>query len=112
MAHMEKDITAKQRGWRVEVGGDTWYVPGDVVDVPDWLRSGRVIARAPDESMLDMWAFERLSACVRSYVGPGEITEVEVVEGYFGRYSAPGYLDCTDWQFDKTLRGIREALND
>jgi hypothetical protein len=27
----------------------------------------------------------------------GEVESYKVVEGWFARYSAPGYLDCTEW---------------
>jgi hypothetical protein len=31
------------------------------------------------------------------YLENNRISNVERVEGYFSRLSAPGYLDCTDW---------------
>lgn len=108
MSHMEPDISAKQRGWRVEVNHETWYVPGDVVPVPGFIKLG--VPMPVDEN--EAGVPDVLAKRLRDYVGLGSISEIEAIEGYFGRWSAPGYLDCTEWQFDKTLRGIREALQD
>ena len=29
---------------------------------------------------------------------------------YAGRLSAPGYLDCTDWEFETNLRRLEQSL--
>ena len=29
---------------------------------------------------------------------------------YAGRYSADGYMDCTDWEFDTNLRRLERSL--
>lgn len=29
---------------------------------------------------------------------------------YAARYSAPGYLDCTAWEFDRNLRRLRRSV--
>lgn len=107
---MEKDITAKQRGWRVETrDAGTCYVPGDVQNVPDYMRPG-VAMQVDGNGMVEV--FDAVRNKLAPYVPGTEIFEIEVVEGYFGRWSAPGYLDCTEWQYDKTLRGIRDALSE
>ena len=31
---------------------------------------------------------------------------------YAGRYSAPGYMDCTDWHYGKNLRQLKRELRD
>jgi hypothetical protein len=31
---------------------------------------------------------------------------------YAGRYSAPGYLDCTDWNYSKNRREMARELRD
>jgi NAD-dependent SIR2 family protein deacetylase len=31
---------------------------------------------------------------------------------YAGRYSAPGYLDCTDWSYDANKRRLEKELRD
>ena len=39
-----------------------------------------------------------------------EVTE-EIISGWFARYSAPGYLDCTDWMgpYGSKSEAIREV---
>lgn len=31
---------------------------------------------------------------------------------YAGRYSASGYLDCTDWEFDANKRRLKQTLRE
>lgn len=31
---------------------------------------------------------------------------------YAGRYSAPGYMDCTDWEYGKNKRALIRELKD
>ncbi len=31
---------------------------------------------------------------------------------YAGRYSAPGYMDCTSWSYGKNLRALKRELRD
>ena len=31
---------------------------------------------------------------------------------YAGRYSAPGYMDCTDWSYSRNKRGLARELRD
>lgn len=35
----------------------------------------------------------------------------ELKMGYYGRYSAPGYMDCTDWVAGETLAIVNEQLD-
>ena len=42
----------------------------------------------------------------------GEIESHEVVDGYGARLSAPGYLDCTDWNvFDTEEEAIKDLID-
>jgi hypothetical protein len=36
----------------------------------------------------------------------------EAVEGYYGRYSAPGYMDCTSWHRADSEEALLEELNE
>lgn len=48
-----------------------------------------------------------------AYIDSGSTIEsVTVVRGYFGRYSAPGYLDCTEWEYDTNLRRLKKTLRE
>lgn len=85
MAFMKQEITGLEHGFRVETTVGTWYVPSsvetDLTKLADYVEG---TIRAPED--------------------------VEEVYGYFGRMSAPGYLDCTDWIFDETEAGVRSEL--
>lgn len=52
-------------------------------------------------------------AQVADYAENRECWEIEQVNGYAGRLSAPGYLDCTDWigPFDSAKDARREVIN-
>lgn len=39
-------------------------------------------------------------------------TFCKLPDQYAGRYSAPGYLDCTDWEFDINKRRLERTLRD
>jgi hypothetical protein len=107
MSHMQKFVTEKMLGWRVETHQGTQFVPGDVVDVPDWLRLEHPILDT--DASFDAGTFEMFRASLQSYV-EGTIISIAAIHGYFGRWSAPGYMDCTEWTFGRSLRDIREQL--
>lgn len=48
---------------------------------------------------------------VRETYDPRDVTEVGI-RGFFGRYSAPGYLDCTEWDFDASESKLLARLNE
>lgn len=37
---------------------------------------------------------------------------IEVFDGYYGRLSAPGYMDCADWVWGNTEAEVRVTLDD
>lgn len=41
--------------------------------------------------------WECICSQVRDYTDGEPVSEVSARSGYCGRYSAPGYMDCTDW---------------
>jgi len=41
---------------------------------------------------------------------PSDLVKVTKVNGFFGRYSAPGYMDATDWVFGKTQEECEAEL--
>jgi len=53
---------------------------------------------------------------VLTYGGEEEVLTLEDVvyikSAWWGRYSAPGYLDCTDWQYDTNRRRLERTLRD
>lgn len=50
------------------------------------------------------------SADVLMYCDATVVYEVETKEGYGARFSAPGYMDCTDWAFFEQLDEACEFL--
>ena len=102
---MEPEITVKQRGWRIETKQGSTFLPGSVVDPPAYIKTGKVI----DEGDL---GFTEIADEVSAYTDGGKVLEVEVVEGYFYRLSAPGYLDCTDWSVARTLKEAKDDLKE
>ena len=108
MDFMQQQITNKQRGWLVETGYcGTFAVPGDVVGVPSCLRTDFAIDDWPTRNLLA----DRLADYVEGSVD-ASTDSITVVHGYFARMSAPGYMDCTEWTFHKTVREARDHLRD
>jgi hypothetical protein len=116
VSHLENQITEKMRGWSVETrDAGACFVPGDVVSVPDWLKSGEPILLETDSEgkhRADREVFEVFRSRLSAYVKGRTILAIEVCEGYFARLSAPGYLDCTSWSFYNTKKEARDALRD
>lgn len=101
---MKVEILRKARHWAVECNhGETHYVPSNVVSVSDNWKDG---ARFEPGNTF----FEIIASTLREYV-PSEPEAIEVTKpGYLGRYSMPGYLDCTDWEFSTSLRKLQASL--
>lgn len=103
MSHMQPEITDKGYHWEIDTQAGIWYVPGDVAPVPDWVRFGPLIQ--------DDWV-AMFEDHLSQFIEPNwdHVNSIRVVQGYCGRMQAPGYLDSTDWSFDRTLKGIRDQL--
>lgn len=91
-------------GWEIETRFGTEYLPGDVHPVPAWLRKGITVRES------DGPVFSELVSDLQQYA-EGPIEAVTKVRGYFGRYSAPGYMDCTSWMFDHDLAELESELD-
>lgn len=99
---MKPEITEKQE-W-VEIEGDgTYYIPYE--DFPSFINLkdeyGYIGKEETIPSNTEDLFFEG------NILKAGRYT-TEVVKGYGVRYSAPGYLDCTDWTVFPTYK---EAYN-
>lgn len=110
MSFMQPEITNKSRHWAVECcHGETHYVPCDVVTVPDQFKDG---ARFEPIGECGGAIWNALVSWLKDYA-PDEPEAIEVTApGYLGRYSAPGYMDCTDWTFSTNLRVLQSELRD
>ncbi len=91
---MEKQIHGPMDGVYVEMksGGEAYFLP--------WF---------PENQKRDG---EPTAEAVAKLIGSDVLPEtVERVKGFFGRYSAPGYLDATDWIFGDTKEEVEAELS-
>lgn len=99
MASMEPE-TCRGGYWHVETWAGSFIVPDDVLEgdptadnlsryVPEGIG---MTMGAPDRDC-DEWAIEHR-------------------EGWYGRMSAPGYLDCTDWETADSEEELIEQLTE
>lgn len=79
----------------------SWYVVDGTVIPADVVNDSvmTVLAR-----LTDAWqgrdaetGYFDVPACLQPYLESTRMREYEVEDGWCARYSAPGYLDCTDW---------------
>lgn len=110
MSFMNLYIYGPQYGWKVETTHGTEYLPDDVVCIPEELIAADCTI---SERMhgADSEHFEHLAYMLREYC-EGTIESIEVVHGFFGRYSADGYMDCTDWNFDTDADALAQYLDE
>lgn len=108
---MQAETTSKQRGWCIDTDSGTWFVPGDAQPVPAFIATEQPITA--DDGVLGSDLLYSLGQLLRDYIEPGwhRVQSIEVVEGYFGRMTMPGYLDCTEWTFRRAQADLREALS-
>jgi hypothetical protein len=82
--------------------GDGWIAETDngCVVIYDW--------NAPDVEALSARIGEKV------WIGDhfGTLEGVSYVRGYFGRMSAPGYLDCTPWEYSASRAELERLLSD
>lgn len=50
--------------------------------------------------------------CCVGYADKETFVRVRGFKQYAGRYTAPGYLDCTDWHFDANKRRLVQELRE
>lgn len=93
MAHMQLFSTYGE-WYVVETRNGTEVIPADVVGALglDTNEEKHIDGCEPEE-----WA--KITAALADYCegGSKRIESVELVEKWGARYSAPGYMDCTDW---------------
>lgn len=49
-------------------------------------------------------------AVARDYMKNEEVWGIELQTGFFGRYSAPGYIDATDWTWGVSAEDVSVEL--
>ncbi len=88
---MDTEITNKQVWYVVDGPMGTENVPADLVGDIDLVKHAREARGMVPEALKD-------------YCQNREAWTIEKVRGYGVRESAPGYLDCTEWEVFNTLR--------
>ncbi len=127
MAFMEPQVSGPEFWVGVDAGGMTWFPMSDTVgslelgmglEFPedgtevseDWIIC-QLEPTYPNTARIRgerLWA--RLCAAVRDYHEPGEVDSVAVLWGWGTRLSAPGYMDCTDWDVHHSEEEAAAAL--
>lgn len=82
MGHLQKQIY-KGTAWVIETTHGTEFVPCDVQDVAH--KDGMPVDESEAKAML------------RDFVNGDIIEIIERRDGWLGRWSAPGYMDSTEW---------------
>src|SRR5262245_59555247 len=102
MCHMQPEISHET--WITidgRHGAETF--PASLVQLPfhEELDSEAI------QDCLDQWAG------FTSYVNSADVHEIDIREGFGARFSAPGYMDATDWTvFETEQEAIEFLLND
>jgi hypothetical protein len=93
MAFMELE-TLNDVWYTVETeGGESFLIPESVCGYLV-IPSGHTEAEEGDCTPED---WESICASVCDYTDGRKVMKVEAAKGWAARYSAPGYMDCTDW---------------
>ena len=101
---MGRQITGLQTWLRVETTHGTEYV--SVADTGLFVRDSQTLTHPMSDA-------ERVDTVrkIQQYT-EGEPQEWENVKGYGARLSAPGYLDCTEWDVFDTEKEAQEYLEE
>ena len=97
---------------RVDTTNGTWWLPEDLVG-PVFLKQD--VAYEVEWCNLEPDSKLRpLLNDLEDYVEADrtEIYELTLVEGWGGRMSAPGYLDCTEWTVLPEREDVEAVLED
>jgi hypothetical protein len=93
----------------IETTHGTEFIPGDVLgEFPGAPEIGQTLDR--DDDTNERWSW--IIKAVRDYIEGNHIESIERRTGYYGRYSAPGYTDCTDWHWGDSEASVLVELND
>ena len=106
MGFMNPEATSKVE-WLMVDGNGIEYIPEDIVDT----ARIRELLKIKDAEVRDLILEHIIWPAIKDYVTVNNFTEInsiEVITGYGVRLSAPGYLDCTDWE---VYGSLREANN-
>lgn len=96
---MKPEVTGKTFGYGVTLdNGSFFWVPG--------FLSGEGHT-APD---VHTWAESLKQYAPEGVDTNGKVISTGRLDGYFARLSAPGYMDCTDWEFFTNKRTAERTM--
>lgn len=102
-----KPVIYKGEFYLVETTHGTEFIPLDVIgDFVGAPALGETLDR--DDGTNERWSW--IIKTMRDYIEGNRIESVERSEGFYGRYSAPGYTDCTDWHWGASESEVRDEL--
>jgi hypothetical protein len=115
MSFMQAQVTDKQYWIEVEGPQGIEYIPADLVDNPksvcDAHKSETRQSDPPGAWVSIEWPDGEfpIPATIRDYVQQSTYWNIALVHAYGVRLSAPGYLDCTDWEVYSSKREAQQA---
>lgn len=110
--------------WECETtNGEGFVVPSDVHPIPEGFADGFTVEdeatedereRELDGEDTGEYSAARLFAGLAQYMGEGcsgEVASAKVRRGvYLCRLSAPGYMDCTEWEAHDNAQSAADSL--
>ena len=108
MAFMQPEII-KQRWLSIDGPNGSEYIPADLVREPSLGSFGEAKRKQFAEcEEFKAYVFDH----AKDYCENTKFWELAFVDGFGARFSAPGYLDCTDWSvFDTEAEAIKYLLD-
>jgi len=104
---MQQEIIGSTEWIRIDGTNGTFFVLLEFVSRDSATWNGEYLDRDDER-------FGAIREDVGDYYEGGAscIESVEIIEGFGGRLSMPGYMDCTDWIVADTAEEIQDTLDD
>lgn len=96
----------------IETDNGSEVIPCSACGVPRDAESGVTYALDDDSVFLNPTIQEFVRSCLDYLEGsnPSELTYYASV--WYGRFSAPGYMDATSWSWSKNRRALEKELRE
>lgn len=107
MAFMQPEITAKQLWYEVDGPCGTEYVPAFLLATDHPPKPAETVENMSDIAYWNIGVWKHLE----EYCKNRQYWEINLIEGYGARLSAPGYMDCTEWSVYDTAEKAQEYLD-
>jgi len=95
----------KDKGVEIDTTHGTFFFPSDVINPENLGFKGN---ETTDKKVIaDLW--DDIGDYLEVFK-PDQIYSIRKINGWFGRYSAPGYMDATDWSFNTNKKSLMDDL--